>query len=51
MNAKEIEIFERIQLQLEGIYDEVKTLSNKHPDDAINSFKLQLLNFDKLMSA
>jgi hypothetical protein len=44
MNTKEIETFEKIHLQLEGIYDEVKALSNKRPDDAINLFKLRLIN-------
>lgn len=44
MNAKEIEVFEKTQIRLEGIYDEVKALSNKRPDDAINTFKLQLIN-------
>lgn len=44
MNSKEVEVFEKIQLQLEGIYDEIKALSNKRPDDAINLFKLRLVN-------
>ena len=36
MNAKEIDLFEKLQLRLEGIYNEIKALSSKRPDDAIN---------------
>jgi hypothetical protein len=44
MNASEVEKFEKAQLQLEGLYKEVKILSSKRPDDAINKFKLRLIN-------
>jgi hypothetical protein len=44
MNVKDIETFEKNQLRLAGTYHEVKALSNKRPDDAINLFKLQLIN-------
>lgn len=44
MNIKEKENFEKNQLRLEGIYNEIKALSGKRPDDAINLFKLQLIN-------
>jgi len=44
MNNKEVENFEQIQLRLEGMYNEIKALSGKRPDDAINLFKLKLVN-------
>ncbi len=44
MNGKEIDLFEKLQLRLEGVYNEIKALSNKRSDDAINLFKLQLIN-------
>ena len=44
MNTKEVETFEKMQLRLEGIYNEIKALSSKRPDDAINLFKLRLVN-------
>lgn len=44
MNTKEVEAFEKIQIRLEGMYNEIKALSGKRPDDAINLFKLKLVN-------
>jgi len=35
---------ERLQRQLESYYEEIDKLSKKKPDDAINIFKLKLIN-------
>jgi hypothetical protein len=44
MTKKEIDDFETLQGQLESFYDEMNTLVKKHPNDAVNKFKLGLIN-------
>jgi len=44
MNKKEISEFEQVQAQLQGLYIEVSSFAKKKPDDAMNSFKLKLIN-------
>jgi hypothetical protein len=44
MNRKQVSDFEKIQAQLQSLYGEVGALSKKKPDDAINKFKLKLVN-------
>jgi hypothetical protein len=44
MKEKEIEIFRKLNGQLEGLYDEMSALSKKTPTDAINKFKLKFVN-------
>lgn len=44
MNREQVSDFERIQAQLQSLYVEVGALSKKKPDDAINKFKLRLVN-------
>ena len=44
MKEKEIELFEKLHAQLEGLYDEISTLSKKSPSDAVNKFKLKFIN-------
>lgn len=44
MNREEIGEFEQLQAQLQSLYIEVGTLSKKKPDDAVNEFKLKLIN-------
>ena len=44
MNKEQIDRFEKLQSLINSMYEEIKTLSTKHPDDAINSFKLTLVN-------
>ncbi len=44
MKKKEIDVFEKLQTQLEGFYDEVNSMSKKLPNDALNKFKLQFIN-------
>ncbi|URJ39957.1 hypothetical protein [Paenibacillus polymyxa] len=40
----DVSAFEKVQAQLQGLFDEVGTLSRKKPDDAINKFKLKIIN-------
>ena len=44
MTEKEIDLFEKVQSQLESIYDEISLLSKKIQNDALNIFKLKLIN-------
>ena len=44
MNKKEVENFEKNEAQLRKIYEEMTILSKKKPDDAINEFKLEIIN-------
>lgn len=44
MTKEEIDIFEKVQVQLSGIHKEVSILSKKNPNDAINKFKLNFIN-------
>lgn len=39
-----VSFFEKTQAQLQGLFDEIGTLSKKKPDDAINKFKLKIIN-------
>lgn len=36
--------YEKVQAQLQGLFDEIGALSKKKPDDAINQFKLGIIN-------
>lgn len=44
MNAAEINQFEKIQGQLEGLLTEITILSKKSPNDGVNKFKLKFIN-------
>ena len=44
MKRVDIELFEKTNMQLEGLQSEVLNLSRKSPNDAINKFKLALIN-------
>lgn len=44
MNAAEINQFEKIQGQLEGLLSEITILSKKSPNDGVNKFKLKFIN-------
>jgi len=44
MNEKEVNEFEQVQSQLQGFYKEISGFAAKKPDDAINTFKLKLIN-------
>jgi hypothetical protein len=40
----QIDEFERLQGQLQSFYDEMNMLAKKSPNDALNKFKLRLVN-------
>jgi hypothetical protein len=44
MDRTQISDFEQLQAQLQGLYEDVATLTKKKPDDAVNQFKLGLIN-------
>ncbi len=44
MKLVDIQNFEKVEAQLKSIYEEMDVLSKKKPDDAINDFKLDLVN-------
>lgn len=44
MKANEIQLFEKLNGQLEGLYDEMSFLSKKSPTDGVNKFKLKFIN-------
>ncbi len=39
-----IRLFEKIQAQMYGLYEEMVVYSKKTPDSAINQFKLKIIN-------
>lgn len=44
MNRNDLNAFEKLVGQIESTYDELSILSKKAPNDALNSFKLGLVN-------
>ncbi|MFN6527857.1 hypothetical protein [Nostoc sp. ChiSLP03a] len=44
MKCKDVDGFEKLSGQLQGIYEEISVLSKKSPNDAINKFKLNFIN-------
>ncbi len=44
MNKKEVELFAKTYAQIEAFHDEIASLSKKSPTDAVNIFKLKLIN-------
>ena len=44
MKKKDVERFEKVTGQLEGVYEEITSLSKKSPNDGVNKFKLRLVN-------
>jgi len=44
MKEKDIDVFEKLQSQLEVLYDEITELSKKAPNGSINKFKLNFTN-------
>lgn len=44
MKVDEVEIFEKVHIQIKDIYSELSILSKKSPDGAINKFKLKFVN-------
>lgn len=44
MTKQEVDTFEKLQSQLEGLHDEISALSKKSQNDALNKFKLKFVN-------
>lgn len=44
MKRKDVDQFEKLSAQLQGVYDELSILSKKSPVDAVNKFKLGFVN-------
>ena len=44
MTKKEIDTFEKLQSQLEGLHTEISALSKKSQNDVLNKFKLKFVN-------
>ncbi len=44
MKITEVNKFEKVQGQFEGLYKEIGILSKKSPNDAVNKFKLKFIN-------
>jgi hypothetical protein len=44
MTRLEVDTFEKIQAQIEGLHTEISTLSKKSQNDALNKFKLKFVN-------
>ncbi len=44
MNKVNVDIFKKLSVQLTCAYEEISVLSKKNPNDAVNKFKLKLLN-------
>lgn len=44
MKKGHVELFEKVNTQLEMVYEELTSLSKKSPNDAVNKFKLQFVN-------
>lgn len=44
MKQEEINIFEKVQSQLESLHSEIGALSKKSQNDALNKFKLKFVN-------
>lgn len=44
MTKQEVDNFEKLQSQLEGLHNEISALSKKSQNDALNKFKLKFVN-------
>ena len=44
MTKKDVDNFEKLQAQLEGLHNEISALSKKSQNDALNKFKLKFVN-------
>jgi hypothetical protein len=44
MTKAEVDTFEKLQAQLEGLHTEISALSKKSQNDALNKFKLKFVN-------
>ncbi|MBM6500193.1 hypothetical protein [Flavobacterium macrobrachii] len=44
MTEVEVDVFEKVQTQLEGMYEEISLLSKKSQNDGLSLFKLKFIN-------
>lgn len=44
MTREDINAFEKLVSQIEGLYGEIAVLAKKSPNDALNSFKIKFVN-------
>lgn len=44
MKQEQVDIFEKVHAQLEGLHSEISALSKKSQNDALNKFKLKFVN-------
>jgi len=44
MTKQEVDAFEKVQSQLDGLHSEISALSKKSQQDALNKFKLKFVN-------
>lgn len=44
MTKEQVDLFEKLQAQLEGLHIEISALSKKSQNDALNKFKLKFVN-------
>lgn len=44
MTKQEVNNFEKLQAQLEGLHNEISAISKKSQNDALNTFKLKFVN-------
>ena len=44
MKQEQVDLFEKVHTQLEGIHTEISALSKKSQNDALNKFKLKFVN-------
>lgn len=50
MNSSDVDKFEKLAGQVSGLYEEMSILSKKSPNDAVNKFKLKLINLQLIES-
>ena len=43
MKRSEIDLFEKLKAQLDGIYQELSLLAKRSPNDGVNPFKLKFI--------
>ncbi len=44
LNSSDVDKFEKLVGQVQGLYEEMSILSKKSPNDAVNKFKLKFIN-------
>jgi len=44
MTKEDVILFQKIELQIDGLYKEIGLLSKKNPNDVVNTFKLKFIN-------